>query len=456
VEVPAYLEPWMIRQRWFAGKGRAARLQVLGGFLLDAGPGVTARVHLVLDSAENPLLYQVPLTERRQPLPNADAALVAVTRDEEGEVYVYDGPHDPSFAAALLRLMLDESAVVAEDGSGRVAAFGHRDLVGDIRLRSSRVLSGEQSNTSIIFETTDGDGEAELPVIAKLFRAIHDGENPDVVLTAALGAAGSTVVPRSVGHVTGRWPDIGKLDGMATGHLAFAQEFLPGVEDAWRVATSAAAADEDFSERAFALGSATAEMHETLARALPSRATTPADIALIVGAMRARFDEAAREVPALAAYRDQLERVYRAAQESPWPPLQRIHGDFHLGQVLAVPGRGWVVLDFEGEPLRAMRERTAPDSPLRDVAGMLRSFDYVAGSHELTTEGGSVADWASAARQAFLDGYIDRSGRDLRTHRALLDAFEIDKALYEAVYEARNRPAWLSIPTTAIDRLVER
>jgi maltokinase len=131
-----------------------------------------------------------------------------------------------------------------------------------------------------------------------------------------------------------------------------------------------------------------------------------------------------------------------------------VHGDFHLGQVIAVPGRGWVVLDFEGEPLRAMKERSAPDSPLRDVAGMLRSFDYVAGSYALSHPGQSVAAWASDARKAFLAGYDDGSGMQLLEHRTLLDAFEVDKALYEAVYEARNRPDWLSIPMDAIDRLL--
>ena len=135
--------------------------------------------------------------------------------------------------------------------------------------------------------------------------------------------------------------------------------------------------------------------------------------------------------------------------------MQRIHGDLHLGQVLWVPGRGWIILDFEGEPMRPMHERAREDFPLRDVAGMLRSFDYVAGS-VTQSHGRSVAEWALGARRAFLDGYISRSGTDLRANRSLLDAFEIDKALYEAVYEARNRPAWLSIPLAAIGRLVER
>ena len=213
---------------------------------------------------------------------------------------------------------------------------------------------------------------------------------------------------------------------------------------------------EDFTQRAHSLGVTTAEMHETLRTALFSRATIPSDIAATVASMRDRFEHAATAVPLLAAFRPALERVYQEAVASPWPALQRIHGDFHLGQVLAVPGRGWVLLDFEGEPMRPMTERSLPDTPLRDVAGMLRSFDYVAGSFALTHPGESAAHWASACRRAFVDGYIERSGHDLREHRAVLDAFEIDKALYEATYEARNRPGWLAIPTAAIARLLER
>lgn len=511
-ETPHYLEPWMTRQRWFAGKSRVAQLEVIGSLVFESGgtsfplgDGASAsststtnirtpvdspdtahdhehnrdviiRTLFVLDSAENPLLYQVPLTERRHPLPGGENALVVTLPDEDGggARYIYDGPHDPAFASALLRLVLDEGDLKGEntvqgedalqeekdvhdrDGADRAVAFGHRDLEGSARIRSSKVLGGEQSNTSIIFQTSDESGEPAMPIICKLFRALHDGDNPDVVLTAVLGNAGSKVVPRSVGHVTGRWPDSGRPDKMATGHLAFAQEFLPGVADAWRVALEASEAGEDFAERAWALGEATADMHETLAAALPSEPATPADIAAIITSMRERFDVAAREVPELAAYREHLDAVYALAQRSPWPSFQRIHGDFHLGQVLAVPGRGWVVLDFEGEPMRSMKERSAPDSPLRDVAGMLRSFDYVAGSFALAHPGENVAEWASRSRQGFLDGYIARSGRDLREHRALLDAFEIDKALYEAVYEARNRPAWLSIPVEAIERLIER
>ena len=455
-EISEYLAQWMPRQRWYAGKTRAPRFENVGGFRLETKEPATITVHFVLDHAEHPLLYQVPLTERRSPLVGAEHALIAVRDDGHGPVWVYDAPHDPAFAGALLSLILDEGKVLATDGSHGVVAYGCRDLLNiGAAVASSRVLSGEQSNTSIVYDLTTVDGKPSTPVICKLFRALHDGPNPDVVLTTALGAAGSSVAPRAIGHLTAQWPDSGKLHGVATGHLAFAQEFLTGVEDAWRFALRAIEAGEDFSDRAHALGRTTAAMHRTLAGVLPTHATTPADVSTAIASMRHRFELAAQQVPSLASYRDAIEETYLRARSSPWPPMQRIHGDFHLGQVLAVPGRGWVILDFEGEPLRPMQERALPDIPLRDVAGMLRSFDYVAGSFALAHGERSAGTWASDARTAFLEGYVFGTGRELREHRAVLDAFEIDKALYEAVYEASNRPNWLSIPINAITRLLD-
>jgi maltokinase len=228
------------------------------------------------------------------------------------------------------------------------------------------------------------------------------------------------------------------------------------VEDAWRLALRAAEEGKDFGVAAHALGEATAEVHETLALVLGSTPCTPDDIDATMVSMRRRLELAIAEVPGLVGLREVIEAVYARAAASPWPAMQRIHGDLHLGQVLAVPGRGWVLLDFEGEPLRPMAERNTPDLPLRDIAGMLRSFDYIAGAYALAHPGLSATDWSLSCRRAFVGGYSARSGHDLRANRVLLDAFEIDKAVYEAIYETRNRPDWLSIPVTAITRLAAR
>ncbi|MBC7589987.1 MAG: phosphotransferase [Salinibacterium sp.] len=436
----ALLAPWMTRQRWFANKGALPVLEQIGTWRLETtDPAVTAVTHLLLDhTVGKPALYQVPLTYRSTPLANSSA----LVGEFEGS-WVYDGPFDAAYTQALL----DAISTGAEGEGDRMTVVGTRTAESIGSGLVSRVLSGEQSNTSIIFEH-----EGKTPVICKVFRALHDGENPDVVLQTALAHAGSSAVPPPVGHIVAEWSDRGESSGVATGHLAFAQQFLPGVQDAWRVALAAAGAGIDFSTEARTLGIAVAGVHATLATTMPTSEMTRQDVDAVTLSMNSRLAAAIAEVPELARFERAIHEVFTLAATEHWPAQQRIHGDFHLGQVLAVPNHGWVLVDFEGEPLRPMRERSKLDSPLRDVAGMLRSFDYVSGS--LVVGGAEPAlDWTTNAREAFEAGYSDASGHDLQRNRALVDAFEIDKALYETVYEARNRPGWLSIPVDAIERL---
>jgi trehalose synthase-fused probable maltokinase len=401
------LESWIADRRWYASKGSVPRLRTISA---DDG------TRLVLDEAPAvPVLYQSPITS------DPDGAIV-------------DATTDLAWVSALAARI--DAAPDSLSPIGRVTA--------------ARVLTGEQSNTSVICDTESGDR-----VIIKVFRVLHHGDNPDVTTQLALTAAGSTRVPRVYGALRADWPDVGRPDGTATGHLAFAQEFLPGLDDAWRVALQEAQAGTPFGDRAEQLGTALADVHRTLAGALP---TEPADAPrrdAAVATMHARLDTAAREAPAVADHADAVRAVYARAAEAIWPDLQRIHGDLHLGQVLSAPEpRGWVFLDFEGEPLRPLDERSLPDVTLRDVAGMLRSFDYVAGALAHDAEPVDAAAWAAEARARFLEGYQRGTGADLAAHSALLDAFELDKAVYEVVYETRNRPDWVGIPLAAVARLV--
>lgn len=406
-EALSLLSEWMPRQRWYATKGHETRLRLVDAWDLPS-PDDAAHVRVLL-IADGATLYQVPLVVRETADP---AHTIGAMRD--GRVLV-DGPHDPAYTAALS----------SEIGLGTT-------------IRPSHVLTGEQSNTSVVFPALS-DAPA---VICKVFRQVHPGLNPDIELQTALAADGCRFVPSVVGQVEGAWTDEGTAH---TGSLAFAQEFLPDVEDAWRFALRAAAARDDFSGPARDLGHATAAVHADLARLFGTKPVGDAERIAVADAWEQRLRLATAEVGELARHAGRIRDVYAAAMDAVWPEHQRVHGDYHLGQVIRVPGRGWVLLDFEGEPLRPIAERRLLDSLVRDVAGMLRSFDYVSGASARGDDDGT-APWARRAREAFLDGYgaVDT---------ALLAAFELDKAVYEAMYESRNRPDWIGIPLAAIDRL---
>lgn len=448
---------WIGAQRWYTGTGRP-RLRRLDSWRLDDPAGEVGIETLVLldESGATPIVYQVPLTYRGAPLEGGAGALIGeMDHSVLGHRWVYDAPHDPVYVEQLLALLRGRATAqhgsVSDTPEPDVHGVPHPTWPHDPVVASSRVHGGEQSNTSVIIDATPS------PVVVKIFRTLAAGNNPDITLQEALATAQSLFVPAGVGHVAGAWtrPD---GEGRDHGHLAVAQEYLRDTTDAWRVGLQQAASGIDFAGRARDLGRVTAQVHATLARALPTETPDAATIREHVGRMRRRAGVALGEVPALAAHERRIDRLLDAAERADWPAMQRIHGDLHLGQVLDSPRRGWVLIDFEGEPLRPLAERNAPDSPLRDVAGLLRSLDYVGGTltrpDARTDKGVDVREWCTRAQEAFLDGYGD-VGTDPRERDVLLTAFVLDKALYEVVYEARNRPSWLALPVEAIDRLLQ-
>lgn len=441
------LMAWLPRQRWFGGKGRdlSGVAVVSGATLLEGDPQVrllVLEVHFADGGSDH---YQLLLGAASGPV--EQRLEHAVIGAHDGSV-LYDAVHDQAAAGALLQHL-----AAGDDVDG--LSFINADEV-DPGL-TSRVLTVEQSNTSLVY----GDD-----CILKLFRRLQPGANPDIEVTKALSDAGSTHVARPMA-----WFD-STVGGEVT-TLGLLQPFLKSASEGWAMATASVRdlfaegdlhADEvggDFAGESERLGVATGEVHALMAQALPSGLVGADQTQESVAQLRERLEAALAVVPELALYAEPLNAAYDALGARTAPvPVQRVHGDYHLGQVLRTQ-EGWVLLDFEGEPARPLSERRALMSPLRDVAGMLRSFDYAA-QHLLADHPGQphlayrAQEWAGRNRQAFCDGYARAAGADPRDEAVLLRAFELDKAVYEVVYEARNRPRWLPIPLGSIARLVEQ
>jgi maltokinase len=249
--------------------------------------------------------------------------------------------------------------------------------------------------------------------------------------------------------------------------LAILSAYLRSATDGWLLAAtsvrdlyaddvaSAAEAGGDFAAEAHRLGEATAEVHRALAEAFGTEELPPDAHRDLAAQMRGRLEQAVAAVPELARHERLVSEAFAelAALGEPLT-VQRIHGDYHLGQVLRTQA-GWVLLDFEGELAVPLAQRRAPAPALRDVAGMLRSLDYAA-RHQLPGQSdpqrtrAAARDWVCRNQAAFCAGYAQAGGTDPGKHATLLRALILDKAVYEVMYEARHRPSWLSIPLDAI------
>ncbi len=451
---PQVFVDYLVRTRWFGGKGRpfgvsdVRRIGVLGDrvdvLLVELtytdGPGAGSDVEL----------YQVPLSYYTEPEHRLDHAFVGWWEDpERGWVHAYDALHDREATHLWL------------------AAFGEPGTVGGLEFRRvpghdldldavGSLFTGEQSNSSVAF------GEDS---VLKLFRKITPGANPDITTHEVLTRVGSEHVAQLYG-----WVGVGSGDGLL--HLGMLQQFLRTATDGWELAltsirnlfadptVSAREAGGDFAGEAARLGEALREVHDVLRREItvdPALVPTPAAIA---GAMSARLDAALLVVPGLDDHADRLREAYAALAALPEVPVQQVHGDLHLGQTLRT-SLGWKIVDFEGEPAKPLADRLLPDSPWRDVAGMLRSFDYAPPvverdllepddpeRAELRVRGD---EWSVRNQRYFLQAY---AGGDLTAEQDLLvHAYLADKAVYEAVYETRNRPSWVDIPLAGLARI---
>src|SRR6201996_6115751 len=441
------LAPWLLEQRWFAGKGRTLRdLSVVADTEVVAGDPALRHLIVLVSHGATADHYQIFLGLRHD-LPGWLEHARIGTLDDGRQAY--DALHDPELTRALSRAIAGNQTI-------NTLTF-HREPGAEIDTGlDSIVLTAEQSNTSLVY------GEES---ILKVFRRVSPGPNPDLEVTSALNRLGSPHIAEPYGSIET------VMDGVGT-TLAILSKFLRTATDGWTLAAtsvrdlyardlyesdtvSAAEAGGDFSGEAHRLGVATAEVHQDLARAFGTEDLLPEALHETAEQMYRRLDLAAAAVPELARYVDMIGNVYSALGKITEPvPAQRVHGDYHLGQVMRTE-TGWILLDFEGEPATPLAQRRARSSPLRDVAGMLRSFEYAARFQLLTNPDAdqlhdAASEWSRRNSNAFCAGYAEGGGLDPVANEVLLRALTLDKAVYEVMYEARHRPSWLQIPLESL------
>lgn len=427
--------------RWFSGKGRGGR--ATGRHLLDPivdRAGLVVRPEVIEVGYPNGAIeyYQLLVSVRPEPL--AEALLGPDDQQVDG---VANGHRHDTFAdpEAL-------QAVIAAFADGRQTQSWSVTNTRPLPTEGPvRVFGGEQSNTSVLVGNQ---------VLVKFFRRLEIGQNLDIAVHDALMRAGVTSVARLYGWVSADLPDAlagqtptGSARELAQApkgwDLAMMIELLPGARDGWDLAVAAAERGDSFTESAAALGTALAQIHLALADTFGTDQVTGAELATITSE---RLDQAIAEAPEqLEPLAEGLRTVLRRCNQVPTITTQRIHGDFHLGQTLDTD-LGWRIIDFEGEPLKTLAQRSEPDSVWRDVAGMLRSFDYASASCPT-----DAPAWAQSTGRAFLDAYQQTSG--LHDEHGLLGVYEADKAIYELLYEIRNRPDWVHLPLGALQRLAQ-
>jgi trehalose synthase-fused probable maltokinase len=447
------LRDWLVEQRWFASKAnRVAGLEIAEAIpLREESPVFVIAFVEARFPAGTHELYQVPVGVLRSYKGSSEPVV-----SSGGGFTVYDALDDPAYGRELLRHMRSADVLPTEHGqltfSWEGAPGASLDGVVDVRT-----VGAEQSNSSIVF----GDS-----LILKSFRRLEPGVNPELELLRFLSAHGFANIPALAG-----WYEYSGTPLVAT--MGIVQEYLAGSRDGWELTLDELASSADaMLDRLAELGRVTAEMHSVLGSDAGDPAFAPDEpstearsllIATVEEEIERIFTDLPEDDEAVAPIVGRGDDVRAALQNltqlGVGGRVIRNHGDFHLGQTLLADDR-WVIIDFEGEPARSLPERRQKRSPLRDVAGMLRSFAYAASASSILRGVPAPADWERRAREAFLGAYFERVDPSLLppSHEAierLLAVFELEKAVYELRYELNNRPDWVGIPVAGILRLLE-
>ena len=432
---------YVTRQRWYGAKSRTvSHSEVLDTVTIrHAEPQLSlALVELRYDTGAHDL-YQLLFSDGDDSDP-------------------FDGlGEDPSLARELVSAMRAGLTVQGEQGAAEFRPAEDFSALGR-ELGAARLVSSEQSNSSVVFDDA---------LILKVFRRLEPGINPELEMLRFLTEHGFRNIP-----ALGGW--YAYSGGPLTATLGLLQEYVAGAAGGWELALGeVSSAPERFLDRLARLGEVTAQMHTALGSDPNDPAFAPEEPSVeSLGLLTATVDEEIARVflslpddderlaPILGRGEEVREQLRLLTYAGSNGRVIRTHGDYHLGQTL-MTRNDWVILDFEGEPARTLVERRRKRSPLRDVAGMLRSFAYAATAAELTRDAQVPVDWEERARERFLESYLETVDQALLPSGdaaidRLLAVFELEKAVYELRYELDNRPDWVGIPVAGIERLMHQ
>src|SRR6476469_3532000 len=363
-----------------------------------------------------------------------------------------DALGDPRQVRELVHMIRGGAKLPAGEGVVEFASVGGSAGLGS-ELREARQISAEQSNTSVVFDEE---------LILKVFRRLEAGINPELELLRFLTERGF----ENIAQLAGWYAYTGKQMDATLGIL---QRFVANGRDGWELALDTLV-DDGFLSSLHRLGAVTGEMHSLLGSDSNDPSFCPEQPSSeSLGLLTATIDDEIEAIfvelpdtedvePIRGRGEEVRERLRLLTQLGGIGRVIRHHGDFHLGQTLWA-GDDWVILDFEGEPARSLPERRRKRSPLRDVAGMLRSFAYVASAAPILRGVEPPEGWEALAREEFLAGYRETIEPTLvpsgSSMDKLLAVFELEKAVYELRYELNNRPDWVKIPVAGILRMLE-
>ena len=444
-----FLKGWLVDQRWFASKSRdLSAINLLETLSLreDDQPLVLALVEARFHTGTHEL-YQV-LLGAREATPAEEEGTIA----EAGGWELYDAVGDPVQGGVLAGFFDSERSIEGEHGCVR---FHHTEGARELGASCTvRPMGAEQSNSSVILDDA---------AVLKVFRRLEPGDNPELEMLRYLTKAGFANIARLDG-----WYDYSGDLMEAT--LGVVQDYVPDAQDGWDL-TLRDMGSPGLLDRLTELGAVTGQMHTTLGMGAGDPDFTPEEpseeaLALLTATIDEQIEQVFFSLPAdqedvrpiVGRGEEIRDRLQLLSHVGVGGRYIRHHGDYHLGQTLLAADGRWIILDFEGEPARSIRDRRRKRSPLRDVAGMLRSFAYAASAAAL--EGTDAEGWEDEARAAFLKGYYDAVDPALlpagqSAIDKLLAIFELEKAVYELRYELDNRPDWVRIPVAGIVRLLE-